>query len=118
MEHGVEVAKAVKTARTLVQLGITSGAPILVAPPSDAKYPNGAKAPGKPGQAEGFKDSKGGESWVPNPNPSKGGGKNGWLDDKGNVWVPTGQGGNAHGGPHWDVQKPGGGYENVRPVKP
>ena len=101
-----------------MQLGIASGSPILVAPPSDAKDPNGAEAPGKPGQAEGFKDPKGGESWVPNPNPGKGGGKNGWLDDKGNVWVPTGQGGNAHGGPHWDVQKPGGGYENVRPVKP
>jgi hypothetical protein len=54
---------------------------------------------------------------VPNPNPGKGGGKNGWLDDNGDVWVPTDQGGNAHGGPHWDVQKPGGSYTNVRPSK-
>ena len=81
-------------------------------PPSDAKDPNGAKAPGKPGAAEGFEDPKGGEQWVPNPN----GRGNGWLDAKGNVWVPTGlRPGNAHGGPHWDVQFPNGTYEVVRP---
>ncbi|MDR0209860.1 MAG: RHS domain-containing protein [Pseudomonas putida] len=91
--------------------------PLYAVPPADAKDPNGAKAPGKPGAAEGFKDPKSGESWVPNPNPGKGGGKHGWLDAKGNVWVPSGQGGRAHGGPHWDVQKPGGGYENIRPVR-
>lgn len=27
--------------------------------------------------------------------------------------MPTGQGPDAHGGPHWDVQMPGGDYENV-----
>jgi len=63
--------------------------------------------------AEGFKDPKSGEQWVKNPN----GRGSGWLDDKGNVWVPTGQGGSAHGGPHWDVQTPGGGYINVRPER-
>lgn len=83
---------------------------MLSKPPSDAKDPNGAKAPGKPGEKEGFKDPKGGERWVKMPN-----GKSGWLDAKGNVWVPTGQGGAAHGGPHWDVQLNGGGYVNVRP---
>lgn len=35
------------------------------------------------------------------------------------VWVPTGPGstgrGDAHGGPHWDVQPPGGGYVNIYP---
>jgi hypothetical protein len=31
------------------------------------------------------------------------------------VWVPTGDGPAAHGGPHWDVQTPGGGYVNVYP---
>jgi hypothetical protein len=36
-------------------------------------------------------------------------------DSNGNVWVPTGQGGLAHGGPHWDVQDPNGGYENKYP---
>ena len=61
-------------------------------PPEDAKDPNGAKAPGKPGEAEGFKDPKDGEKWGKAPN-----GKYGWVDDKGRVWVPTGQGTAAHG---------------------
>jgi hypothetical protein len=69
-----------------------------------------AKAPGKPGAAEGFEDPKGGEQWAKGPD-----GRGGWLDSKGNVWQPTGQGGLAHGGPHWDVQLAGGGYVNVRP---
>jgi RHS repeat-associated protein len=80
-------------------------------PPKDASDPDGSKAPGKPGAAEGFKDPKGGPDWVPNPN-GKG---HGWRDAKGNVWVPTGKGQCAHGGPHWDVQSPGGGYTNVYP---
>jgi RHS repeat-associated protein len=67
--------------------------------PHDAADPNGAKAPGKPGAAEGFKDPKTGPKWGKAPN-----GKNGWIDAQGNVWVPTGQGALAHGGPHWDVQ--------------
>ncbi|MGH8488937.1 MAG: RHS repeat domain-containing protein, partial [Gammaproteobacteria bacterium] len=79
--------------------------------PSDAHDPNGAKAPGKPGSEEGFEDPKDGENWVPNPN-GKG---NGWEDKDGNVWCPTGRGSKAHGGPHWDVQNPGGGYINVYP---
>ncbi|WP_281032443.1 polymorphic toxin type 37 domain-containing protein [Nocardia pneumoniae] len=33
----------------------------------------------------------------------------------GRVWVPTGQGSTAHGGPHWDVQEKKGGYPNVYP---
>jgi YD repeat-containing protein len=41
----------------------------------------------------------------------------GWEDSKGDVWCPTGQGGSAHGGPHWDVQTPGGGHRNVRPKR-
>lgn len=79
-------------------------------PPADASDPNGAKAPGKPGEAEGFEDPKGGENWVPNPNGSG----NGWEAANGHVWVPTGwagapgtgTSGPAHGGPHWDVQDP------------
>ncbi len=90
---------------------------ILAKPPENARDPNGPKAPGKPGEAEGFSDPKGGENWVPNPNPGKGGGSHGWEDDKGRIWVPTGQRpGRAHGKPHWDVQDPrGGGNTNVRP---
>jgi RHS repeat-associated protein len=79
--------------------------------PKDAADPNGAKAPGKPGEREGFKDPKSGPKWGKAPN-----GKSGWVDAKGNVWVPTGQAPSiAHGGPHWDVQLVGGGYQNVRP---
>ena len=84
---------------------------IYAAPPADAKDPKGPKAPGKPGTAEGFEDPKGGEDWVRNPN----GRGYGWRDSKGNVWVPTNPGDLAHGGPHWDVELPGGGYVNVYP---
>jgi hypothetical protein len=84
-------------------------------PPENAYDPNGPKAPGKPGADEGFEDPKSGESWVQNPNAGAGGASHGWEDSKGRVWCPTGQGGRAHGGPHWDVQLPNGGYINVRP---
>ncbi|WP_228488200.1 polymorphic toxin type 37 domain-containing protein [Caenimonas koreensis] len=84
-------------------------------PPKDAKEPEGAKAPGKPGEAEGLKDPKGGENWVRNPN----GRGYGWQGADGGVWCPTGPDtgstGDAHGGPHWDVQYPGGRYDNVYP---
>jgi RHS repeat-associated protein len=73
--------------------------------------PSQAKAPGKPGEKEGFVDPKSGPKWGKAPN-----GKSGWVDAKGNVWVPTGQApGIAHGGPQRDVQLPRGGYQNVRP---
>lgn len=91
--------------------GVVPPPTMMAAPPQDAKKTDGAKAPGKPGAAEGFRDPKGGENWVPNPNGSG----SGWQDADGNVWVPTGPGGRAHGGPHWDVQSPGGGYRNVYP---
>lgn len=90
---------------------VVSPPTVMAAPPQDAKNADGAKAPGKPGAAEGFRDPKGGENWVPNPNGSG----SGWQDANGDVWVPTGPGGRAHGGPHWDVQSPGGGYRNVYP---
>jgi len=82
-------------------------------PPKNASDPNGPKAPGEPGAAEGFEHPEGGPNWVPNPN----GPGYGWEDASGNVWVPTGPEGSpqAHGGPHWDVQQPGGGYVNVYP---
>jgi hypothetical protein len=94
------------------------GSLIFAKPPKNAYDPNGPKAPGKPGKEQGFEDPKGGENWVPNPNPRRGGSSHGWEDAKGDVWCPTGQGGRAHGGPQWDVQSPGGGYRNVYPPKP
>ena len=80
-------------------------------PPKDASEPEGAKAPGNPADypETGFENPKGGPNWVPNPN----GPGSGFQDADGNVWVPTGPKG--HGGPHWDVQKPGGKYINVYP---
>jgi hypothetical protein len=86
-------------------------------PPENAYGPNGPKAPSKPTEADGFKDPKGCENWVPNPNGGKGGPGYGWEDAKGDVWCPTGQGGRSHSGPHWDVQTPGGGYRNVKPPR-
>jgi RHS repeat-associated protein len=92
------------------------GNQIFNKPPKDAEDPNGAKAPGKPGDTEGFCEPKKGKpKWGRAPN----GRGAGWIDGDGNVWVPTGPDGgstgDAHGGPHWDVQSPGGGYENVYP---
>ena len=80
-------------------------------PPDNAYDPSGPKAPGRPTEADGFYPFKGGDQWV---NPPNGRG-NGWLDNSGDVWVPTGHGGSAHGGPRWDVQTPKDGYENVGP---
>ena len=87
----------------------------MATPPDNAFDPNGPKAPGYPGDPNTGSpdypgDPKGGPNWVPNPN----GRGYGWQDSNGNVWVPTGKGGSAHGGPHWDVQTPGG-YQNVYP---
>ncbi|WP_016887460.1 polymorphic toxin type 37 domain-containing protein [Mycobacteroides abscessus] len=92
-------------------------------PPGDAFDKTGAKSPGYPGDYPAgslpreFVPPKDGPKWVPNPNPK--GDRFGWLDADGNVWVPTGQGGLAHGGPHWDVQDPKTGkHENVPPPLP
>jgi len=69
------------------------------------------KEPGKPTETDGVKPPK---KWdgkkVKNPN----GHGAGYPDNKGNVWVPTGEGG--HGGAHWDVQNPKTGkHTNVNP---
>lgn len=62
-----------------------------------------AQAPGKPTEDDGYYPPK---KWdgkkVRNPNGSG----YGWPDNKGRIWIPTGQGNAAHGGPHWDVQYP------------
>jgi len=73
---------------------------------------NDAKAPGVPAADDGYKPPKGWKGQtVPNPN----GPGRGYPDKGGRVWVPSGPGAGAHGGPHWDVQTPGGGYVNVYP---
>jgi hypothetical protein len=82
----------------------------------DNNEENSAQAPGKPTEQDGYAPSK---KWdgkkVKHPKT----GKIGWPDEDGNVWVPTGPGSAAHGGPHWDVQFPktknGRDYKNVYP---
>ena len=86
--------------------------PTTAGPDCPPSLMNEAKAPGQPGPEDGYKAPKGGPRIGKAPN-----GQRGWVDDKGNVWVPTGPAGspNAHGGPHWDVQGARGGYTNVYP---
>lgn len=83
---------------------------------NDSKKKEDANKPVvKPGQQPTEK-----EGYVaPKKGPVKGknkDGKVGWKDKNGNIWVPqpTGSVG-AHGGGHWDVQSPKGGYVNVYP---
>ena len=57
---------------------------------------------------------------APKGGPIKGKDKNGnkgWVDKNGNIWVPVPDGSpQAHGGGHWDVQRPDGkGYVNKYP---
>jgi RHS repeat-associated protein len=82
-------------------------------PPENAWDPNGPKSPGHPaGNNDNWPgDPDEGPDWVKNPNGSG----YGWRDKNGDVWCPTGWGKGAHGGPHWDVQTPGGDYRNERP---
>lgn len=69
-----------------------------------------ADAPGVPTEKDGFKAKK---KWDGKRVLAPNGKGYGYPDRKGNVWIPTGPKG--HGGAHWDVQKPGGGYINVYP---
>ena len=80
--------------------------------PGDAKKRNGAKAPGKPGEKEGFKDPQRGETWKCIKTAK--GTRCGWLDACGDLWCPTGWGEDAHGSPHWDIQSD----KNLRNVYP
>ncbi|WP_216893818.1 polymorphic toxin type 37 domain-containing protein [Nocardia alni] len=112
-----DLDKAIKSLEALILMKVVVAADgalevaVSTKPPANAYDPNGAKAPGRPDDAEGFTPPKGGDRWVPAPN----GRGFGWEDAGGNVWVPTGPGALAHGGPHWDVQEKSGGYTNVYP---
>ena len=57
-----------------------------------------------------YKVPKGGDRKVKNPN----GRGNGWVDRKGDVWIPTDHKG-THA-PHWDRQHPDGSHTNVYPI--
>ena len=67
----------------------------------------------QPTEKEGYAPPKSGPEWV----KSKDGKKSGWKDKNGNIWIPAPTGSReAHGGGHWDVQRPDGkGYTNVYP---
>jgi RHS repeat-associated protein len=80
--------------------------------PDQMNESSDAQAPGMPTSEDGYECPK---KWDGKKVKSPNGRGYGWPDNKGNVWVPTGPGSGAHGGPHWDVQKPGGGYINVYP---
>lgn len=72
-----------------------------------------AQAPGKPTEQDGYEPPK---NWdgkkVRHPKT----GQYGYPDRKGNIWVPTGPGPLAHGGPHWDVvDRDGKRSKNVMP---
>jgi hypothetical protein len=71
-----------------------------------------AQAPGKPTTEDGFEVPKRSDGKkVKHPKT----GQYGWQDSKGNIWVPTGIGPRAHGGPHWDVIDPQGRHRNIMP---
>ena len=76
------------------------------------KVDNDAQAPGIPTEIDGFIPSK---RWDGKKCRHPLNGKVGYPDKKGNIWVPTGPGPLAHGGPHWDVQTPNGRSKNVYP---
>lgn len=78
----------------------------------DKKDGSGAQAPGIPTEKDGFVPSK---NWDGKKRRHPINGKVGWPDKKGNIWVSTGPGPLAHGGPHWDVQTPDGMAKNVYP---
>lgn len=76
------------------------------------KSVNDAQAPGVPTVQDGFVPPK---RWDGKKHRHPINGKVGYPDKKGNIWVPTGPGPLAHGGPHWDVQTPDGRAKNVYP---
>ena len=65
-----------------------------------------------PTENDGYVAPKDGPVWGKDKNGNKG-----WVDKNGNVWVPVPDGSpQAHGGGHWDVNRPDGkGYVNRYP---
>ena len=88
---------------------------VLINSNYEAKEEEKDKAIVKPGQKPEEKDGY----IAPKGGPVKGktkDGKIGWKDKNGNIWVPAPTGSSqGHGGGHWDVQSPKGGYLNVYP---
>ncbi len=73
---------------------------------------NDAQAPGKSTKVDGFIPAK---KWSGKKVKHPKTGQYGYPNKKGNVWVPTGPGPLAHGGPHWDVVDKAGNGKNIMP---
>jgi hypothetical protein len=73
---------------------------------------NDAQAPGKPTEEDGYSPPK---KWDGKKVKHTKTGQYGWPDNKGKVWVSTGPGPLAHGGPHWDVTDKNGNHINIMP---
>lgn len=78
----------------------------------------GAQAPGMPTAEVGYCPPKKWDGKKVKVEKGKCAGMYGYPDKRGKIWVPTGVGGRAHRGPHWDVQYPNGtDHDNVLPPK-
>lgn len=85
--------------------------------PKDYVFENqknqGVKAPGIPTEKDGYIPPK---NWDGKKVRAPNGRGYGYPDKNDRIWIPTGDGPLAHGGPHWDVQDPRtGDHDNVMP---
>lgn len=71
-----------------------------------------AQAPGMPTKEDGYESPK---RWDGKKVKHEKTGKYGYPGKDGSIWIPTGHGSGAHGGPHWDVQYLNGDYDNIMP---
>ena len=103
----VETIMLVETVVDLVQEA-TDTTPDSAERPTDENGNPVVKPGEQPTADDGYVPPKKGPRWNKE--------KKGWEDSAGNVWVPAPTGSKSgHGGGHWDVQSPGGGYTNVYP---
>jgi|GEM_PF-5456809 len=110
-DHANKRAKALKKAHEKISSVANNGGPKK--DDNEQKKLEDAQAPGMPTEKDGYRPPKG---WDGKKVRHPKNGKVGWPDEDGNIWVPTGPGSKAHGGPHWDVQHPNGRtYDNIYP---
>lgn len=109
---GAAIGTVIGVCATLVYDDVIPKYTIVNDPDFHRFYNNDAQAPGKPTEKDGYIPPK---RWDGKKVKSPNGHGYGWPDHKGSIWIPTGPGSAAHGGPHWDVQHPNGNYENIMP---
>ena len=107
---GEKIVDGIKYIGTLLEE--EDDAPHSITEPETDKNGNPVVKPGQqPTEKEGYVAPKGGPVKAKTKD-----GKVGWKDKNGNIWVPAPTDSpQGHGGGHWDVQSPGGGYSNVYP---